>query len=279
MTFTLVFHGVAATCRSLMLRKRPLYIIPRSPVGDQSLQTTTTTMNTSTPNMIGSRALEDLPEEIRLEVLLYAFDFPNGVHSDRYLNLKQARIDKFLGMRAFARLVPEALYKHNKLVIQEGRFRTSESMALSRYRFEFEYPGKTAARWVRSMELQISMFWSDQASSAELHYPWLNKLANQELGFDRLEKFKISIVVGSNWATNGAQGSTEPLNLLRDMERLSLREKPFGHIKFACRELKLEVLGHTCSSACVLNPGPRCDSREKLNQLFSATGSRPLDMI
>lgn len=126
------------------------------------------------------------------------------------------------------------------------------------------------------MELEIDLSRCSNPGAAEVFCSWLKKLGSLQLGFDRLENFKISIVIGHHWPTvnYGPAHSVDGVlrNLMGNLERLITK------IEFACKELQLEVLGHACSNACASSLGPYCASWKKLEKLFGATGTRPLNM-
>ncbi|KAK7185093.1 hypothetical protein PSPO01_09005 [Paraphaeosphaeria sporulosa] len=236
-------------------------------------------MDTPTSNMIASPAIAKLPEEILLEILAQALHFPNGIHSDRWLHLKKARVDKLLSLPSFAHLVPEALFKYNTLIIKEGRFlslKTGAMIPSSSCPFVLAYPDTMTAHWVKSLELQISLFIASSytlETVAMVHYSWLKKLANLELGFDQLETLKIVIVqTGRTLFRN--ENASHYIHVLPEL--LRILETRFGAMEFPCKELQLEVLQHTCSDACLLTPGPQCHNYQKLKQLLSATGTTAL---
>lgn len=239
-------------------------------------------MPTTTSNIMGSSAAGHLPENVIVEILSQALRFPNGIQSDRWAYLKKLRVDKFLSIPSLAHVVPEALFKHNKLIIKEGRypFELSHRKAYPDSPFcplILAGPDNPVAHWVKDLELRISLFNCDgpisMKAAAYAHYFWLQKLANLELGFDQLETLKIAFVLGKSRSETPDRNSeiSPGFHLL-----LSILEMRFGVMKFPCKELQLEVFQHTCSEACFLTPNSQCGNWQMLNQCLSANGATAL---
>lgn len=143
----------------------------------------------------GLPAVLRLPDEVKLLILQYALTCPNGLHSDRWPGFKGYQVDKVAGINStISRLIPEALYSCNEVVIKPYAEKVNE------YSFTIRYPNIAQSKWVRQLELIINLGLSpnDFRCKESLHETmerqilWLVKLSRGDIGFQRLQTLLIA---------------------------------------------------------------------------------------
>ncbi|KAF2249504.1 hypothetical protein BU26DRAFT_565149 [Trematosphaeria pertusa] len=177
-------------------------------------------------------SLEKLPDELRLQILAEALKFPNGIYSERWPSLLAGRVDRFLRVNQLRNLTPEALYKHNLLVI---RPHANHLM--------IRYPRLVVNKHVRDMHF-IPCLIDDRAIVGKRWVPaqarWLRNLAFGTLWFHNLRRFTIVIARPADGIRENCWYAIEAFQRALGGETL----------RFQCAELEIVVDGHICSPQC-----------------------------
>ena len=143
-----------------------------------------------------------LPDEVMLDVLGYALTLPNGIQGDRWESIQKSRMNKFsLLSKSIGKLVPEAIYKANKVVVKAIRPTTQSEL---RTGVLISYPTIEQSHWVRELEFEPWIFgisWDTTQRDSDtkkrettVQVEWLQKLASGAIGFERLETLRIKFV-------------------------------------------------------------------------------------
>ncbi|KAJ4304521.1 hypothetical protein N0V90_000047 [Kalmusia sp. IMI 367209] len=182
------------------------------------------------------KMLVELPEELRFQILAEVLRFPNGLHTDRWTLLLLARVRKFLSIPTLGHMVSEALFNHNTVIIKlqhTSAMRTpwNEIFLIPR----LVYPNRLLAHHVKNLELRIghslhpdfNTLGTSTTGYGGLYLQWLQKLANHELGFDRLDTFKILFL-----------STVEKIDLQLFLQDLL---EFYGPMQFPCKKLLIEV--------------------------------------
>lgn len=128
-----------------------------------------------------------LPDEIMEKILSEALSLPNGIQGGRYEIILRARVNKFalLGSRQIQRIVPEALYKHTKVVVQPMPCRDTSHLIIA-------YPTSLQSWCVREPEFEAWVCNLTPGLSKQLS--WLQKLASGTIEFENLDTLRCSVV-------------------------------------------------------------------------------------
>jgi hypothetical protein len=133
-----------------------------------------------------------LPTEIMLQILGYALDLPNGIHSDRWDFIKKVRVDKLSAInQQYPDVVSEALYKQNKVIIKclhPKKFHGTNRNAI------ITYPTVQQSQFVRELEFVTNAIHGDEEDQEpflQCQVSWLNNLASGVLGFEKLDMLRL----------------------------------------------------------------------------------------
>lgn len=133
-----------------------------------------------------TKSLQDLPHEILMGILIELLKMPEGIHLEDWESTVQSRIEPLVATTLVS-LVPEALYKHNKVIVSfETRtlyYMYSESTTTTCIR----YPPTSFNHWVRELEIHISKQYSPYANF-RFQVEWLKRLGGGTIGFQKLRK-------------------------------------------------------------------------------------------
>ncbi|KAF2741876.1 hypothetical protein M011DRAFT_462896 [Sporormia fimetaria CBS 119925] len=201
--------------------------------------------------------LLDLPDELKLEIINH-YVGPGDIHSYHFPEYRKEHLDKLLAIRGLAHLVPEATFKHRKVVIQldnkPGNPPNSSPSVI--------YYPKGPAKFIRELEIRPYKPWKLDGTGTTEHptkeptvqmLRWLRRLASGELGFERLKSLRVVIELKDDMCYGGILwmlrcNPTRPIVL--DVEKLEF-EILWGHkckLPFDCRNFRCDTLcEHSCS--------------------------------
>jgi hypothetical protein len=178
-----------------------------------------------------------LPTEIMLQILGYALDLPNGIHSDRWDFIKKVRVDKLSAInQQYPDVVSEALYKQNKVIIKclhPKKFHGTNRNAI------ITYPTVQQSQFVRELEFVTNAIHGDEEDQEpflQCQVSWLNNLASGVLGFEKLDMLRLVFKIPER-----EEFLSRMIELLTAIGPLYFKTK------------KLEIVFHNCKG-----PGPDC---------------------
>jgi hypothetical protein len=175
-----------------------------------------------------------VPAELLVKILSEYLKFPNGIHSDRFHSIKKVRVDKLLSIPSYAKIVPEALYRDNKLTIN------AEIIAKTKSQTRILYPQAIQTNYIRDLEFQFRLDYFPNRLRSLMQLSWLRKLAAGELGFENLDSFRIRIV-------DPKDVFEKPVScLLGDLYRENLRTGT-ETFRFQCKSFELVLPEHGCA--------------------------------
>lgn len=210
--------------------------------------------------------LETIPDEIKLGILKHYFDLRNGLHSERYPVLKQIRVDTVSCVPGIGRLIPEALYKNNTLVIKPSIIVSKIDDQTSQDVSTIKYPPPHLNSYVKHLEFRFrTVIPTSTISLYQSQIEWLKKLADGDLGFGRLKSIRI-IFPGPRWKSS--RGS--PLDkFLAELETV-------GRIAFPVQKLDIEfdpTLELPGFVPCEGHPTYLCMMAHKIGALLTTTSA------
>ncbi|KAH7402216.1 hypothetical protein DE146DRAFT_652744 [Phaeosphaeria sp. MPI-PUGE-AT-0046c] len=194
-----------------------------------------------------------LPAEIMLQILSDALKLPNGIHSDRWSTIKQARVDKFsLLNKEMSTLIPEAFFTSNKVVLKPVPRLPDCAGIVSRYHY-ITCPNSEQRKFMQELEFRPHM-WSHCISPPKYEksylahqVAWLEKLASGSLGFARLDTLCIVL-------DNDKHCPAVNEHILQFISHI----EDVGPLTFSVQSLKIVVDGHSCSEGNCAYKQMRC---------------------
>ncbi|PVH96223.1 hypothetical protein DM02DRAFT_128877 [Periconia macrospinosa] len=210
------------------------------------------------------KGLRDLPNEILLKILIIILDFPGGIHYQRWPTILRGRIEPLLGT-PFVRMIPEALYRHNKVITSFETYTRSNLFSEPTAATSILYPPPSVNSWLRVLEIHFPRFYSPYASY-DSHINWLRRIGSDSVGFKNLENLILAFE-GSLFDVSGILWDKSNLELFHRTVR---RE---GKILLPIKELEVRIGNHSCvNGQC--SPDLRSGIRLGLNLCYWITEIR-----
>jgi hypothetical protein len=195
-----------------------------------------------------------LPDEIMVQILREVLSLPNGIQGERHQAIMKNRVNKFaIVSRQTRQIVPEAVYKHNKVVIQPRPGSSDDQ-------FTIAYPAAPQNSWVRELEFEAWMHHlgrdpyppAQTVSGVEIRLSpqlsWLRTLASGSIGFQNLDILRLVFNVNRYpSADRYCSDAREPLQteLINFCHGLRI----VGPFSFKAKKLEIVVNGHVCTGA------------------------------
>ncbi|KAF2114329.1 hypothetical protein BDV96DRAFT_660686 [Lophiotrema nucula] len=168
--------------------------------------------------------IQELPEELRLHMLIAYFQLPNGLHSERFPSIKMARVDNLIA--AFP-----------------------EPYICERNDFRIPYPPAHLNKYVRDLEFEFTMVNAQSWCNIAREYNgprahdkqmiWFEKLAAGQLGFERLETIRL---------TFRAKGSLRMFYM--DLKALLRTFEAADPLRIRAKNLEVALHGHQNDDSC-----------------------------